>query len=164
MNNSGPQFNNFEKPTNMKEEKFDLEIAKYHELVEEINVVKNSKVESVVEKASLSFLIEETKKNNPDNWEEVIEDLKREVREANKKNGEVEVSWLLSDTVDKLYLNFLSNRIEEVEGETEKRKIRMIKKMVEDNIKFKETVKKEGKKISFGGVSFGYAPKWRENL
>lgn len=169
MNNLGPQFNNFEDLSNIKKEKmekekFELEIAKYHELEAEINSVDGLEINNQNQKISLSFFIEEIKRNNPEDWKEVIDDFKEKIKKTSEEKGSIGASWVLSDSVSKLYLKFLDERIEDAENDEEKKKIELIKRMAKQISDFSEKLKEKNQKTSFGGVSSSYSPGWREYL
>ncbi len=169
MNNIGPQFNNFESSSNIKKEKmekekFELEISKYHELVAEINSVDGLEVDNQNQKISLTFFIEEIKKNNPEDWENFIDDFKEKIKKTNEEKGAIAVSWVLTDDIGKIYLEFLDNRIKEIDDEDLKKKVKLIKKINEQSINFSQELKAENEKTSFGGISSDYAPSWRQYL
>ncbi|NCD01111.1 hypothetical protein EOL94_03410 [bacterium] len=164
MNNLKPKFNNFENLNKMEKEKFELEIDKYRELEKEINSIDGLDIEDNNHKISLSFFIEEIKKDNPKNWEKVVDNFREQLSNIVKERGEVEATWFLADKINEAYFSFLDNRINELEDGETKTKVQLIKKMVEQNVVLNEMAKKNNSKVSFGGVSSCYAPKWRESL
>ncbi|NQT50317.1 hypothetical protein HQ571_06515 [Candidatus Kuenenbacteria bacterium] len=137
-----------------------IEIEKYQNLLELLKGIEGLNIENTSAQVSLAFLIEEIKKKNPDNWEDQLKKFIDKINEANTKDGYTAVSWLLSESISSAYMAFLEKRKQEVQDESLKRKIEIIKKMAENSLSFNSKTHDQGKPVAFGGVSLDYIPEW----
>ncbi len=142
------------------EELFHQELLVFDNLLHQVVDVVGIELQTITSKASLAFLIERKKVDNPDNWVNDITTLKMGISKSNEATGKAGVSWLLSDEIFEAYSKFLDQKIAETDDKTMKTKLGLIKKLAEQNWDFNRKAQEAGKPISFGGVSKEFIPKW----
>lgn len=145
-------------------EQFETEIEEYRSLIEQLQQVEGLNIENVSPRVSLTFLVEEIKKKNPETWREELKEFKEKIRILNETEGETGVSWFISEIVDTTYIEFLNKKGDEVQDENLKRKLEIIKKIAQQSLEFNRKTHELGQPVAFGGVSLDYAPKWYSNI
>lgn len=141
-------------------EQFKTEIENYEALLKQLEEVDGLKLETVSPKVSLAFLIEEIKNKNPEDWQNELKGLSEKIGETNNSEGKVGVSWLLSERIGSVYLEFLKERTDNTEDESLKGRLTMIIKMAENWLEFNRNAREKGESAAFGGVSLDYVHGW----
>jgi len=137
-----------------------IKIKKYKELLEYLKEMAHFEFQTENSKVALAFLIEIMSEKNPENWQNDFEKFKKNVDEAMKKGGKVEVSWFLSEFISNIYIDFLKKREESVEDEELKRKLVIIRQMQENSMEFNRKTHQNGEQVAFGGILKEYIPEW----
>ena len=154
---------NFKEPISetplTEKEQFKYEIDEYERLLGQLKDVDGLEQATRRAGTDLAFLIEEMKQKNPEEWRNDIQELKGRIGQT-AKEGMADVTWLMTEVIGSAYIEFLERRKSEVQDESLKRKLEIIKKMTEDSIEFNRKAHKNGQSVAFVGVSLDYVPKW----
>ena len=149
-----------EEEIRMRREQFKNEAEEYKGLLKQLQAVKGLKLEAESPKASLAFLIEKMKKKNPDGWREDLKRFRGCIDQAARRTGKVDVTWVVAEATSSTYIEFLERKKREVQDESLKRKLEMIKEMAENSLNFNRKTHAQGQPVAFGGVSLDYIPQW----
>lgn len=131
----------------------------YREFMSAIEQVPDLRI-STSKKASIAWLIERVKQENPQDWQTKVQEMKETVETLNKKGGKFEVSHFLGREINNRYTAFLKERIQRETDEQIKKNLKTMIKMTEDNSQFAQKAREQNETVSFGGVSLDYTPDW----
>ncbi len=141
-------------------ERFQSEIQEYDNLLQSLKGVEGLSIDNESARISLAFLLQEMREKKPTNWHNMVRDFIADIGLVNKKEGEIGVSWLLSENISSAYTDFLKKRANNTGDQSLKRKLVLIGKNAEQNLEFNRKAHGQGQSVDFGGVSMDYIPEW----
>lgn len=152
---------NFEKMPDKKLE-FIKELDYYQKIVNNLSKHPEFQKENLVNKITLSFLVESEKKERQVDWEKNLNNL---ISQIESYEDFKELSWFLADYIGEKYLHFLDERIQSLNDNEElKKKVQLIKQGAQLSLSFSDKLKEEGKAVSLPGIAQDYSPKWRQYI